>query len=269
MSILLAISAALLGAIALGNLIWMSSRILRGSRIVIPWTAKGIPERCWLSQRRRTRDGSHLMLRRSGYCALIFWKASPCVSLDIRIVDLLTGFSNAEGLGIDFSHTGGNESWLITSHAITTPQWSIDGPHFAPLSAWHRPAWARVDISSLIDVERLRTDMELSVSRSSIRHRGLDPLGYMLGLTRPDRVTCSGLIGGAILLQRGTRLANALSQALRERFTYGEITPADLARAAAILGLVPEGETRTIATIPIVAFGRPSGSLSQTEPRAH
>lgn len=263
---LLAISVGL-GALVLGNLIWLSLRILRGSRVLIPWTTEGMPERCWLSQRRRTRDGSHLTVQRPGYCALIFWKASPCVSLDARLVDLLTGFSSVEGMGIDFSHTCGNESWLITSHAISIPHWSIDGPHFAPLSAWHRPAWARVDISSFINVQRLLGDIEALVSRAAVRHRGLDPLGYIFGLTRRDRVTCSGLIGGAILLQKDARFANALRQALAERFTYGEITPADLARAAAIIGLVPEGETRPIAAIPILAFARPSESLNQTQPR--
>ena len=230
---------------------------------MIPWTTEGMPERCWLTQRRRTRDSSHLRIRESAYCALIFWKAPSRSGFDSLLVDWLTGLSGAHSAGADFSHTCGDESWIVTSHEITSPQWRIDGPHFAPISACHRPAWARIDVSPFVDAERLRHEIESLVSQKSIRHRGLDPVGYLLGITRHDRVTCSGLIGGAILRQRESPFAQALLQALRARFTYGEITPADLARAAAILGLVPEGETHPVVTLPVIARGR----LSWLAPR--
>ncbi len=253
MSRLLAFPAALLGVLIIGILARLCWWILRGgSRVVIPWTNPRNPQGRSLSQRLRTRVGSHLTLRDPGYCALVFWKAPR----GFLLLDLLTGAAGVRGVGADFSHTCANESWLITSHAIVAPRWSVDGPHFAPLSACYGPAQVRVNISSFIEVPRLLSDLEEFVYRPSIRHRGFDLPGYLLGLPGRNRVTCSGLIGGAILRQDTAPLARALRQALRERFTYGEITPADLARAVAILGMVPEGQTRPMITVPIVALGR-------------
>ncbi len=256
---LLLIPAALLGVSLLGILIRLSWWIYRGgTRVVVPWANQGTPKFSALSQRLRTRDGSHLALREPGVCALLFWKAPPAFVL----LDRLTGSAGVRSVAADFSHTCGKEPWLITSHAIAARKWNIDGPHFVPLSACNRSGLVRVDVSSCIDARRLLTDLERSVYQSSLRHRGLDPLGYLLGVTRRDRVTCSGLIGGAILRQVDTPLAEALRQALRERLTYGEITPTDLARAAAILNLVPEGETHPIFMLPVIAPGRASEDLT-------
>ena len=217
---LLAIPAVLLGALIIGILARLCWWILRGgSRVVIPWTNPRNPHGRSLSQRLRTRVGSHLTLRDPGYCALVFWNAPR----GFVLVDLLTGASGVRGVGADFSHACANESWLITSHAIVTPRWSVNGPHFAPLSACYGPAQARVNISSLIEVPRLLNDLEEFVYRPSVCHRGLDLLGYLLGLPGRDKVTCSGLIGGVILRQQNAPLACALRQALRERITYGEI----------------------------------------------
>ena len=262
---LLAILAVPLGAHSLSNLIWLIWWILRGgSRVVIPWTTEGIPKRSSLLQRRRTRDGSHLVLQKLGYCALVFWKIPLDSHWETRLLDFVTGSSGAIGAAVDFSHMFGGESWLITSYAITIRRWNMDGPHFAPVSANHQPspAWARVDVSSHVSVQQLLSDIQEPIYRTEVRHRGMDPFGYFLGLTSSNRVTCSGLIGGAILRQNDSPLAKALRQALRERWSYGEITPADLARAAAILGLIPESETQPIVTVPIMPFGR--GVLAQT-----
>jgi hypothetical protein len=256
---LFAILATLLGVLVLGFSIRLFWWILRGgSRVVVPWHDQGMPSSFSCSQRLRTRDGSRLTLREPGYCALLIWKAPRAFVL----LDRLTGSTGVRSVAADFSHTCGKESWLITSHAIGACKWNIDGPHFVPLSACDRSGRVRVEVSSLIDAQRLLTDLERSVYRSSIRHRGLDPLGYLLGITRTDKVTCSGLIGGAILRQAGSPLAEALRQALRQRLTYGEITPTDLARAAAILKLVPEGAPHAIVTVPVVTSGRASADLT-------
>ncbi len=253
-----AILAALFGALLLGLSIRLFCWILRGgSRVVVPWPDRGMPNFFSFSQRMRTRDGSRLALREPGYCALLIWKAPEAFVL----LDRFTGSTGVRSVAADFSHTCGKESWLITSHAIAVRKWNIDGPHFVPLSACDRSGRVRVDVSSCIDARRLLSDLERSVYQSSIRHRGLDPLGYLLGVTRSDRVTCSGLIGGAILHQVDAPLAEALRQALRERLTYGEITPTDLARAVAILNLVPEGAPHPLVTVPVVTSGRPSANL--------
>ncbi|MEQ1948838.1 MAG: hypothetical protein ABL995_16730 [Bryobacteraceae bacterium] len=148
---------------------------------------------------------------------------------------------------------------------MSGPRWEIDGPHYMPASSNGHSAWAPVRIEPFVNVDRLRADLEAAIAEPSILHRRLDPIGYLLGHVRPDRVTCSGLIGTAILRQELSPFATALRKALRERMTWGEITPADLARAAAILGLVPEGATRPITVAPLLSWPRYSVSSSEPE----
>lgn len=257
------IAAFFLGTVMLRILLAVS----RGSRVVVPWLTNGMPGRMLFGQRLRTRDGSRLVVRDPDYCALVFWKAAPKTAWDFRVVDVLSGFSHVQAVSVDFSHHDGNGSWFITSHVIHSSHWSIDGPHFMPASSSGYSAWVPVQISSLIDVPRLRQDLERVVSEECVRHRGLDPIGYLLGLNRSDRVTCSGLLGNAILSQGDVPFANALRQALKERLTYGEITPVDLARAAAILGLIPEGASRPITAVPLFKFDRAPARLETRRDR--
>ncbi|MEQ1884527.1 MAG: hypothetical protein ABL967_05650 [Bryobacteraceae bacterium] len=240
------------GAAALAVVLLSCGRKLRRAcRVIVPWQRQGVPQRALFAQRLRTRDGSNLKMTDPGYCALVFWKAPARAGFDSRLVDLLTCCSGVYATGIDFSHHDQNESWLITSRLIRTKYWNLDGPHYMPASSAECSAWAKVRVDGYIDVPGLHADIEAMIADRSIRHRGLDPIGYCLGITRRNRVTCSGFIGAAILKQHESALAGALRSSLQQRFLHGEITPADLARAAAILGLVPEGANRPITVAPI------------------
>jgi hypothetical protein len=64
--------------------------------------------------------------------------------------------------------------------------------------------------------------------------KAADWMSHLTGSADGNLVTCSGMVARCISLQPATRLAQALDDALRERLTYGEVTPNDLARAMAI-----------------------------------
>jgi hypothetical protein len=83
-----------------------------------------------------------------------------------------------------------------------------------------------------LDAGVLLADLCAAIENPAVRHKGAAPIGYLAGRTGPNRVTCSGLIGQAVLRQPESPYGQALRESLRRRWTYGEITPADLARAA-------------------------------------
>lgn len=212
-----------------------------GRRVSIPWTVKGLPRMSRFAERRRSRDGASLKALDPNECTLVFWRRSWECGWEPILRDIVTGFTGIETVAADFSLEGDGERWLITSTALNRQRLSIDGPHYEPWRACKGSAIARVDLSRYLDGARLRSDLEECIADRSVRHQR-SPWAFIAGRTNPKRVTCSGLIGQAILLQPASRAAVALREALDDRFTYGEITPADIAHAAAILG-APEART--------------------------
>jgi hypothetical protein len=225
-------AAALFPVLRFAYRVWSN-----GDTVAIPWSARSPTAFSPLAGRFRTRDAARLSLREPGRCALIFMKRPERCRFDLALLDALTGLAGAFSTAVDLSHRDGNRGYVITSHALQMRRWRIDGPHFAPLAACAPDGFVSVDIACHIDARQLAADLERSIQNRAIRHKRFAPFSYVFGRTRADRVTCSGLIGQAILCQPLSPLARALHRALRERFTYGEITPADLARAAAILKL--------------------------------
>jgi hypothetical protein len=227
-----------------------------GDTIVIPWDNDATPPFAPLASRARTRVASRLAIREPDYCALIFMKRPKRCGpkryrMDMLLFDVITGCTGVYSTAVDCSHEADHRPWIITSDALRTPYWRIDGPHFAPLAACAPSGFVAVDISSHIDAHELLADLRRSIQDHKIRHKGIAPFSYLFGRTPANRVTCSGFIGQAILRQESTPLAAALRCALRERFTYGEISPADLARAAAILRLAPKGAAEPIRKISV------------------
>ncbi|HTW63739.1 MAG TPA: cupin domain-containing protein [Bryobacteraceae bacterium] len=227
-----------------------------GNTVLVPWHTNATPVFSALAGRCRTRDASGLSIREPGYCALVFMKRPKRsmkrphrYGLDLLLFDTVTGGTGIFSTAVDFSYEASHLPWVVTSDALRTRHWRIDGPHFAPLAACAPAGFVSVDVSRYIDAHRLRDDLVRLIADPNIRHRGIAPFSYLFGRTRADRVTCSGFIGQAILRQEGAPLAAALRRALRERFTYGEIAPADLARAAAILGLRPNGSLESIRKV--------------------
>jgi hypothetical protein len=222
-----------------------------GSQVRVPWTAEGIPRASRFAERRRTRDGAFLQTADPSQCSLVFWRRSRGCGLDPILRDAITGLTGIETIAADFSLEGRGERWLITSTSLQRKGLSMDGPHYEPWSACAGSAVARVNLSAHLDAARLLADLEERIGDPAVRHQRA-PWAFVFGWTSVGwtsvgracsrRVTCSGLIGEAILRQAASPAAAALRQALKERFTYGEITPADMARCASILGL---RETRT------------------------
>ncbi|HWB84037.1 MAG TPA: hypothetical protein VG675_07850 [Bryobacteraceae bacterium] len=244
-------AGGILALAAGGFVLW----VLRGgTSVVVPWSTADLPALSVFAHRLRTRDGSFLSVRKPGYCVIVLWKRERWPGLAMWIADAVTGFTGVWSAELDCSLEAGGEPWMIVSGAFRFPGFRIDGPQYAPQAASHGCAIARIDISSLIDGRHLLADLQNIIADPAVRHKGAAGApAYIFGRTRSDRVICSSLIGNAILRQPESVMAQALKQALRERFTYGEITPADLARAAAILHLCPEGVATPVRTVPVLA----------------
>lgn len=247
-------------AVLLGG--FLASQFLRflvwtwrgGTRVVVPWNEARLPQFPVLAQRRRTRDGSFLSAREPGSCHLLFWRLPRgAIGLTPLLADAVTGWTGIWSVAVDCSLESKGEPWVITSGEFQLGKMRLSGPHYAPLAACPGSALARIDISPYIDASRLLADLRNSIANLSIRHNGArETLGFLLGRVREDRVNCSGLAGRAILKQPSSPMAKALRQAIRDRFIWGDVTPADLARAAAILGLSPDGAGVPIRVIPLL-----------------
>jgi hypothetical protein len=220
--------------------------------VVIPWGVKESPPASVFSQRSRTRRQAGLEVRDEGCCALVFCKRARRFRPDLILLDLATGNTGAIAVAADLTLERQHEPWLITSGRLELGRYRVDGPHYAPAEAWAEGPCAKVDVSPYIDARQLLAHLHEGVRNPAIRHKGFAPFSYICGRTRPDRVTCSSFIGNAILRQPSSPLARALRRALRERLTYGEISPADLARASAILRLLPEGSSQAIRLRPLL-----------------
>ena len=237
---LVAAIIAALTAIAVGVTAHLTTWVASdGKHVNIVWTSDGLPPlsvaELAIAQKHRTRDGSRLRHQKGCNCALVFWKTTADPGLDTRIVDLLAGFNGCTHVTIDCCVSDSSGPWMIESGQGENEQGVVDGPQYKAMAAWRGRMRARVPISGLIDCERLYQDLARRIADPRVHQKSLAYWAdFALGRTDPDVVTCSGLIGQCILLQPGSRLAGALRQAMKERVTYGELTPNDLARAIAI-----------------------------------
>jgi hypothetical protein len=258
---------ALFPAVLLGG--FLASQFLRflvwtwrgGNRVVVPWNEAHLPHFSVFAQRRRTRDGSFLSVREPDSCQLLLWRLPRgAIGLSPLLADAAMGWTGIWSVAVDCSLESKGEAWVITSGEFRLGEIRLSGPHYAPLAACHGSALARIDISACIDARRLLADLRSSIANPAIRHNGArETLDFLLARVREDRVNCSGLAGRAILKQPSSPMAKALRQAMRDRFIWGDVTPADLARAAAILGLCPEGLATPVRTVPVLR--QASGSL--------
>jgi hypothetical protein len=216
---------------------WMASD---GKHVNIPWTNDSRPRLTPAEKAaenvRRTRDGSRFLHRKDCNCSLVFWKIAPESGVDAHIINLLAGFNGCTHVVIDCCVSDSTGPWMIESSQDDTDKGVIDGPQYTPLRYWQGRPYARAFIGGLIDCERLREDLVSVISNSKVRHKtGAYWMDYAFGRTDPNVVTCSSLSGQCILRQPSSSLAVALRRAMRERITYGELTPNDLARAIAMV----------------------------------
>jgi hypothetical protein len=244
-----------------------------GSRVVVPWNETHLPHLPVFAQRRRTRDGSFLSVREPDSCQLLLWKRPRgAIGLSPLLADAATGWTGIWAVAVDCSLESKGEPWVITSGEFRLGEIRLSGPHYAPLAACPGSALARIDISPYIDASRLLVDLRNSIANPAIRHNGArETLDFLLGRVREDRVNCSGLAGRAILKQPSSPMAKALRQAMRDRFTWGDVTPSDLARAAAILGLSPDGASIPIRAVPVLrqSYGSPILNRLKNSSKAH
>jgi hypothetical protein len=244
-----------------------------GSRVVVPWNEDHLPQPPVFAQRRRTRDGSFLSVREPDFCQLLLWRRPRnTIGLTPLLADAATGWTGIWCVAVDCSLESKGEPWVITSGEFRSGAMRLSGPHYAPLAACHGSALVRIDISSQVDSSKLLAELRNSVADPAIRHNGArEALDFLLGRVREDRVNCSGLAGRAILKQPSSPMARALRQAMRDRFGWGDVTPADLARAAAILGLSSHGSGIPIRAVPMLrqAFGGPILNRLRNSSRAH
>lgn len=228
---------ALILAGAARFLIWAAAG---GRHVSFAWTSDVLPplspREQAIAEKHRTRDSSVLEHRKDCNCSLTFWKVTADPGFDSRIVNFLAGFNGCSHVSMDCCLSDASGSWMIESGLGENKKGIVlDGPQYKAVAAWQGRTRARVPIGGLIDCERLHQDLARRVEDPTVRQKGLgDWADFAIGRTRPDRLTCSGLIGQAILLQPQSALAAGLRQAMKERITYGEITPSDLARAVAI-----------------------------------
>jgi hypothetical protein len=231
---------AALAVIAIGSTARVSNWAVAGGKHVnVTWTSDGLtpltPLEEAAAQKHRTRDGSRLRHRKGCNCALVFWKVTSNPRLDARISDLLAGFNGCTHVTIDCCVSDASGPWMIESGQGENEQGVVDGPQYKAIANWRGRMCVRVPIGGLIDCERLHQDLAQRIADPRVRQKGLAYwLDFALGRTDPNVVTSSGLIGQCILRQPSSPLAAALRQAMRERITYGELLPNDLARAMAI-----------------------------------
>ena len=210
-----------------------------GKHVNIAWAGDGLPPLSPteqdIAERHRTRDGSRLHHQKGCNCALVFWKAVPDPGMDTRVVDLLAGFNGCTHVTIDCCMSDATGLWMIESGEGENDRGKVDGPQYTAIGRWQGRWRARVPIGGMIDCERLYQDLARQIADPRVRQKSpADWLDFALGRTDPNVVTCSGLIGECILRQPESPLARALRRAMKERITYGELTPNDLARAMAI-----------------------------------
>ena len=182
-------------------------------------------------------------------CDLIFRKPDRAPTLEERLINLLTGSRNLYSVNADCGWQIAGHTYLAASRRAVAGTCRVDGPHFclktSPL------LFARVAMNDVLDAGRFRASLERSIADPNCRHKGKrDILSYLRGTTPANRVTCSGFIGRAILEQPDSVFALALRRVLRHRITYGEITPANLLRAAILLNLSIEGCTTSLIRPP-------------------
>lgn len=237
LGICILIALGLIGvAIAAHTTSWIAAD---GKHVVIPWTRDPRPQLTDAEQavedRLRTRDVSRVTRRKGCNCSLLFWKMTEHAGADSNMVNFLAGFNGCTHVSVDCCVSAAGGPVVIASEPGDADRGVIDGPQFIPLHHWQGRTYARVYLGGLLDCERLYRDLAAKIADPGVRHKTPgDWMDFALGRTDPRVVTCSGFIGECILRQPSSPLAAALRQAMKERITYGELTPNDLARAVAI-----------------------------------
>ena len=110
-------------------------------------------------------------------------------------------------------------------------------------------------IDHLVDAAQLWHHVLAQVEDRGIRYKGVESAwAWILGVRTTRRVNCSSMIGNSILEQQESRLAAALRESMRHRLIHGDVTPADLARMVAGLGIESEegmGVARLRRIVPV------------------
>jgi hypothetical protein len=158
-------------------------------------------------------------------------------------------------VAVAFGHRRSGGEWAITSGILAPAE--VDGPHFVAVKALH-PApsqgMLRFEVSNVLNPNILYDRLERQIADLRVRHQSVtDWRAFLFGRLRTDRVTCSSLIGRAILEQHQSPLALALRDSLRRSPHWRrspDIYPTDIARALAYLEIPakPEPDSRVIST---------------------
>jgi hypothetical protein len=186
--------------------------------------------------RLRSRDSASFRVTQSSGCSILFWKRRPDGAVDAFNgfwIDVFSGLSGVSHVSIDCGLERNGERWVMDSSPYD-PKYGnfIDGPQYAPLRYWTGRTYGRGNLKGMIDSDQLRRDLRRMIDVGNIHHKSEKYwLLFIAGIDRKDLVSCSGYVARAIEDQPGSPLAKSLQMVLRRRWRYGEITPADLARA--------------------------------------
>jgi hypothetical protein len=195
------------------------------------------------------RDPEVVFLAYPERCDLIFWKPSRRQRPDERIVDFVTGSSGLYSVAADCGWQVYGQVYVATCSRRVSRKHRVDGPHFADQRTC--PAtFARVQLNEVLDPTCFRAALERPIANRVCRHKTpRNFVSYICGTTPADRLTCSGLIGRAVLEQPDSAFGSALRRVLERRFHYGEIAPSDLMQAAILMNLPVEGCTLALVRI--------------------
>jgi hypothetical protein len=190
------------------------------------------------AHRMRTRDPRAFAFHRPDACRLLLLGLPTNPDLPSRLTNLFTGLTGVYGVAADFGHQRDGIRYAITSGEFAGPGYA-SGPHFV---AWHAMGAERLlcyDVSGWIAVEPLWAELQRQVADLGVNHVLARHWASLLwGPCTLARVTCSSLIGRAILAQKDSLFAYALLRALKTTphlRSQPEITPGDIALALAFL----------------------------------
>ncbi len=189
----------------------------------------------------RTRDGNAFRVGKSPDCSILFWRRRPDGVIDAFNgfwINVLSGLSDVSHVSVDCGLERDGEPWVMDSSPYDPAYGNfVDGPQYAPLRYWTGRTYARANLKGLIDSAQLSRDLRDMIAAGNIHHKSERYwLQYIAGIDHNDVVSCSGYVAHAIEKQPSSQLARTLQIVLKQRWRYGEIMPADLARAVAMNG---------------------------------
>ena len=190
--------------------------------------------------RLRTRDSRLLQVSEPVNCGILFWKRRPQGVLDSFNgfwIDVLSGLSGVSHISIDCGLEERGEHWVMDSSPPDADAGNLlDGPQYAPFRYWTGRTYARANLDGLVDSAQLLRDLRSMIEVGAIHHK--DERHWLMLLTgwqQDDLVTCASFVSRAVNRQPNSPLAKSLDLVLRKRWRWGEVTPADLARAVSML----------------------------------